>query len=83
MHYFVKEEQISGFQFGASKKNLVRKYWRFIVKNMPEELKNEVRTKRTDLVDLNCNSKKLYIFHPENASWQLQNYLSKYEILAV
>jgi hypothetical protein len=80
----VTQNVVDEFLYTARRDNTVRQFWIDIVKNMPQKLKQEVRSKPTYLVEMkniDDTTSKLK-FLTDNASKRLQDYLNKFLVLS-
>jgi hypothetical protein len=76
---YVEIEDIYIYQYKVTVTGKIYKFWKQIIKRMPADLKREISSKPTKLVEANENG--TYRFVTEEASRSLKDWLVKFKIL--
>ena len=74
----VTYKDIYRFKFSSQKRSEVFQFWKAIIKQMPENLKVELRSKPTTLEERMKQGQRVYQFFTENASLHLKEYLNQF-----
>ncbi len=85
-YLFVKAEEFEDYRITANKQNRIHQFWVSIIKEMPTDIKKEVKSKLTDLRLKGVEGKysitgvKPYQFITRSGSEKLQAFLDKYAV---
>jgi hypothetical protein len=74
----VTYKDIHCFKYSSQKRSEVFQFWKNIIKQMPENLKIEVKNKPTTLEERLKQGQRVYQFFTDNASKMLREYLNQY-----
>ena len=79
---YVTKQDIYFFQKTSRRGNVIRSFWKEILKNIQRKLKKELKTKPTILVEAD-NQKNIYKFVTQGASEELKSFLEQYTVLLI